>query len=130
MDDRSTAAVVRELSNGIYGLVRGEIHLARVEVTEKARDLRRHGARIGLSIVALYLGAFALLAFAVIGLGNLLGDRFWLSSLIVGLLLVVPAAFFTLFPISGKAFTHERDQERSAYRRRKPDADRPGRLRA
>lgn len=74
----------KRLTSDTGELIRQEAALAKAEIRETgsalAGDARDMGIAFGLAIA----GALALVAFLVIGLGNLLGDRYWLSSLIVG----------------------------------------------
>ena len=93
--EKSITSIIRELILSFSGLVRSEINLAKVEMSQNARDIgKRAGTAVGFGIVA-WLGVQALVAFLIIGLGQLIGN-YWLSSLIVGLLLAVPGALLAM----------------------------------
>jgi len=85
-DTRSTTTVVQELVHGIQNLVRGEIQLARAELNKTAQEMRRNFASTALFGSIALIGVLPLIAFFVIGLGKLLNDQYWLSSLIVAIL--------------------------------------------
>ncbi len=96
MEDRPFSSIIRELGSGVQGLVSSEIHLAKSEVVHNLKDMaKQSGMAIVFATVA-YLGVLALLAFLIIGLGRLFGERYWLSALIVGLLLGVPGVVLTI----------------------------------
>ncbi len=89
---RSLPRLVRDLVNDAGTLVRGEITLLRLEV---AQTLRAIGRRVGQMMFGGSMalgGLLALGSFAVVGLGLLLGGRYWLSALLVGILLFVGGA--------------------------------------
>jgi uncharacterized membrane protein YqjE len=93
MEDRPLSAIMKDLMQAFSGLVRSEIKLARVEMTENARVVGKSATRIGAFAVVGWLGVLCFVSFLVIGLGNLLGGRYWLSALLVSLLFLVPSAF-------------------------------------
>ncbi len=70
-------------------LVRQEIALAKAEALETVADYARAGALVAAGGFAVLVGLVVLLVFVVIALGVLLGDRYWLSTLIVGLIFAV-----------------------------------------
>lgn len=82
----SFSALIRELMLAFMGLIRAELRLAQAEVTHNAREAGKDALR-GLIFAAIaLLGVIALMSFLVIGLGDLLNGRYWLSSLIVTVL--------------------------------------------
>lgn len=81
----------KQLSNDASRLVRQEVALAKTELRESASVLGKDAAKVGVGAGVAIMGAFAMLAFAIIGLGDLL-DNYWLSALIVGVVLLVIAA--------------------------------------
>jgi multisubunit Na+/H+ antiporter MnhG subunit len=81
----------RQLSEDASRLVRQEVALAKTEVRESARAVGKDATKIGIAAGVGVMGAFAALAFVIIGLGALIGN-YWLSALIVAVVLLVTAA--------------------------------------
>lgn len=96
MEQRSISWIAKDLVNGFSGVVRGEMQLAKAELSEGARDAAKQVAKVAVAGVIAVLGGLSLLAFAVIGLGELLGGNYWLSALIVGLVFLIPGAFLAI----------------------------------
>ena len=72
-------------------LVRQEITLAKLELRESAKGLAQDAGKLGAAAGLGLFGGFALLAFLIIGLGDLI-NNYWLSALIVSVLLLGTAA--------------------------------------
>jgi uncharacterized membrane protein YqjE len=87
-EDRSVGAIAKELANGLMMVLRGEFRLASDELRRATVNIRRKALSAGIFATLVVLGVFPLLAFLVIGLGRLFNGNYWLSSLIVGVLLV------------------------------------------
>jgi uncharacterized membrane protein YqjE len=89
-----TGELVRRLSTQVSELVKGELEVARAELTEKGK---RAGVGAGLAgaggVVALY-GVAALLAALIAGLSYAM--PVWLAALIVGVVLLVIAGALAL----------------------------------
>src|SRR5919197_5639554 len=89
-----TGELVRRLSTQVAELVRGELEIARSELTEKGK---KAGVGVGLAgtggIVALY-GVAALLTAVIAGLSYVM--PVWLAALIVGVALLVIAGLLAL----------------------------------
>ena len=83
--DASIGDLFRRLTTDTGELIRQEASLAKAEIRETGSKLAGDAREIGIAIGLALAGSLALVAFLVIGLGNLLGDRYWLSALIVGL---------------------------------------------
>ncbi len=75
--------VFKELGQSAKELFQNEIHLMTAEIKQTATKFSRHSAQAALFGGLLALSTFPFLAFAIIGLGELLDGRYWLSSLIV-----------------------------------------------
>jgi hypothetical protein len=92
--DRSTADLVRLLSEQVAVLVRDELKLAQLEMTRKGK---RAGAGVGMlgsgGLGALY-GVGCLLAAAIIAIAGAVAA--WLAALIVGAALLAMAAAVAL----------------------------------
>jgi uncharacterized membrane protein YqjE len=80
--------LLRQLADEGANLVRGEIALAKLEMKETGRALALDAVKIVSAMAMAWIGALALTAFAIIGLGSLLGGMYWASALIVGLVLL------------------------------------------
>ncbi|GAA0723011.1 phage holin family protein [Dactylosporangium roseum] len=93
-DHRSTAELVKLAAEQVSVLVRDELKLAQVELTQKGK---RAGVGVGMfggaGVVALY-GVGALLAAAIIGLATVIPA--WLSALIIGVVLLIVAGLIAL----------------------------------
>ena len=82
--DRPMSAIAREVLGAFYGLAKSELRLAQAELRSSARETARGSATTIVGAALLFFGALTLVAFAVIGLGLLIQDRYWLSALIIG----------------------------------------------
>ncbi|GGK87452.1 membrane protein [Sphaerisporangium melleum] len=93
-DSRSTAELVRHLSEDVSRLVRDEIRLATLEITTKGRKAG-FGAGLfgGAGVVALY-GGGALAAALILLVAQVLTP--WIAALVVGVALLVVAAVLAL----------------------------------
>jgi uncharacterized membrane protein YqjE len=93
-DDPTLGALVHDLSQQVPDLIRSELRLAQVEMTEKGK---RAGLGIGMFSAAGLLAFFGLacvIATAILGLAHALPD--WLSALIVGVILFAGAGAMAL----------------------------------
>src|SRR5215471_1288969 len=84
-DDPTMGALVHDLTQQVPQLIRSEIRLAQVEMTEKGK---RAGLGIGMFSAAGLLAFFGLaciITTAILGLAHALPD--WLSALIVAVVL-------------------------------------------
>ncbi len=85
IENQSYGAVMRELGSSTKDLIHSEINLMTAEMKYTAQNVGKH---IGQAIIfgsLLVLSVFPFVAFLVIGLGNLMGNQYWLSSLIVAI---------------------------------------------
>jgi hypothetical protein len=88
--DQSLGTLLRELTSEVSLLFRQEVELAKTEMTEKAATVGRNVSAVAVGGAIAFLGALALLAAAIAGLGALLdtflpaGIAAWLSPLLVG----------------------------------------------
>jgi uncharacterized membrane protein YqjE len=93
-DDPPLGALVHDLTQQVPRLIRSEIRLAQVELTEKGK---RAGLGIGMFSAAglfAFLGLCCLVATAILGLAHALPD--WLSALIIGAVLLAGAGIAAL----------------------------------
>jgi uncharacterized membrane protein YqjE len=82
--------LLRRFAEDAGALVRHEIALAKLELRENINSYARDAAKIGVAGAVGLLGSLALIAFAIIGLGELI-DNFWLSALIIAVVLLTTA---------------------------------------
>lgn len=84
-DERSLGELFSDLVQELTTLVRQEIALARTELGQKAAQVGRNVGFLALGGAVAYAGFLALVAAVILALGQL-GVTWWLSALIVGLL--------------------------------------------
>jgi len=84
--------ILAEVADGLKMITKGEFDLAKAEAKHAAEKFR-HSMVLAVSFGAMAIvGILPLIAAAVIGLGISLDGRYWLSSLIVGAVLVIVGA--------------------------------------
>lgn len=86
--DPSLFRLFRKLVNDAAELVRQELRLARIEIAENLRSLARNAGLTAAGAAIAGIGVLVFIEFLVLGLGALLGGVYWLSSLIVAVLLL------------------------------------------
>lgn len=85
----SLTRLLRDFANDTVTLLRQEIALAKAEVRQNVRDITGHFSQMAIGGGVALVGALVMVAFLVVALGVLLGGAYWLSSLIVAVLLLV-----------------------------------------
>jgi hypothetical protein len=100
--DASTGELVRRLSTQLSELIRGELALARAELTTKGKRIGAGAGLAGAGGVLAFYGGGALVAAAVAGLATVLSV--WLAALIVGAVLLAVAGVLAL--VGGKQIQH------------------------
>jgi len=83
-DDRSLGDLFAELAQETATLVRQEVELARVELSQKASSAARDIASLVVGGAVVYAGFLAIVAALIVGLADA-GLPWWLSALVVGL---------------------------------------------
>lgn len=86
-ESTSISSLLKRLGAESGELMRAELALAKLEMREIARQAAIDGAKVGAAAALAFVGALLLAAAAVIGLADLIGDRYALASLSLGLLL-------------------------------------------
>lgn len=86
--ERPLGELFRALSRDGSALLRQEFALARAEIRQNVRAVARDGVLVVLGAVSALLGLLVLLAALVIGVGDLMGDRYALGALVVGVALL------------------------------------------
>jgi uncharacterized membrane protein YqjE len=82
---RGFGALLRDLAHGSADLLRSEVKLARLELTEIAKNLAHGTTQVALGGVLLLLGGLSLAAGVVLLAGDqwLPRDQYWLAALVV-----------------------------------------------
>jgi uncharacterized membrane protein YqjE len=93
IESRSIAEIVSDLKRDLTELVKEEVSLARVELTEKTRRFRRGAVSLVLGGVVAFAGLMALVIAAIVLLDQAIGNL-WLSSAIVGFVLLLLGLVF------------------------------------
>jgi hypothetical protein len=89
-DERTLGDLFSELSQETSTLVRQEVQLAKVEITEKVAKAGKNVALIAGGGLIAYTGVLALVAALILGLATWMAP--WLAALLVGLVFVGIAA--------------------------------------
>jgi len=88
-DGLSISSLLKRLGNQAGELVRAEMALAKLELSELARQAAIDGMKVGAAGALALVGAMAIAAAAVLGLGDVLAGRYGLAALIIGLVLLL-----------------------------------------
>jgi uncharacterized membrane protein YqjE len=83
-------ALIGDVPRLVSDLVKGELELAKLELTEKAKKVGVGSGLIAAALVVLLLFVAMLLTAAVLGLGEVMPP--WLAALLVALVLLIVAA--------------------------------------
>ena len=94
LKDRSTAALVHDVSELVPRLVRQELDLAKAELTEKGKRAGAGAGLLGGSGVVAWFGVAVLVAAAVLGLAEVMPA--WAAALIVAAVLLAVAGVMAL----------------------------------
>lgn len=93
----SLGALFGDLARETGTLVRKEVELAKVEMTNKAKIAGRDAALIAIGGVVAIMGAFALLAALILGLGEVM--PLWASALLVGAIVAAAGGAIAFYGI-------------------------------
>jgi uncharacterized membrane protein YqjE len=123
-DEPQMRDLLKQLAGEGTDLVRNEIALAKLEMArEVAADSAKVAAALGIALV----GTLALVAAAIIGLGNLLDGRYALSALIVGVVMVAIGGVLASVGIKGLKNAPRPDETKRSLQRDKEWASREAR---
>lgn len=86
--DVTFSQVVSDLVEAIKGVMESERTLLRTELQYSTHEIKKQSKQIAIFGALAMLGVFPLIAFLVLGLGRLLENNYWLSSLIIGVVFV------------------------------------------
>ena len=96
----SIGELLKRLSSDGSHLVQQEIQLAKTELQEKASTAATAATKIGIAAGIALPGIMALTAALVIGLGIII-NSYWLSALIVGVVILAVAGFMAKRALAG-----------------------------
>jgi uncharacterized membrane protein YqjE len=88
--DESVSSLLKQISTDSTHLIQQEIALAKLELKESASAVGKTAAQLGIAIGLALPGMLSVVAFLVIGLGDLI-DNYWASALIVGVVFLAIA---------------------------------------
>jgi uncharacterized membrane protein YqjE len=97
--NKPLGTILKNVSQDAVELLRAELNIFKDEIKTVAVRAEKDARMAMLFTFLAAMSLLPLFAFAVIGLGALLGDRYWLSSLVVA---VVSYALFS--PLSAKYY--------------------------
>ena len=86
-DDRSLGELIADLARESSTLVRQEVELAKVELTQKASRTARDIGFLAVGGAVIYAGVLAILAAVIILLASQ-GMPWWLAAMLVGLVVL------------------------------------------
>ena len=89
-DERSIGDLFGELARELGTLVRQEIHLAKVEMSQKAGQAGRDAGMVAFGGMLAHAGLLAVIAGMVLALGTLI--PLWVSAVIVGVVVLAIGA--------------------------------------
>ena len=81
--------ILSQIGKSLKDLVQKEMELAKLELKDSAVKVFRHSSRTAIFGLLLLISALPFLAFLIIGIGELLNDNYWLSSLFVSVIFAV-----------------------------------------
>jgi uncharacterized membrane protein YqjE len=126
-DEPQMRDLLKQLAGEGTDLVRNEISLAKLEMREMAREVALDSAKLAAALGLALIGVLALLAAAIIGLGNLLDGRYALSALIIGVIMVAIGGVFASAGIKGLKNMPQPDATKRSLQRDKEWASREAR---
>jgi len=118
-EERSLGDLFGDLTRDMGVLVRQEVELAKTEMTQKASQAGKNVGSMAVGGAVAYAGFLAILAAVIIGLGSL-GIPWWLSALVVGL--VVAGVGYFLVQKGLSSFKNESLAPRQTMETLKEDA--------
>jgi uncharacterized membrane protein YqjE len=126
-DEPQMRDLLKQLAGEGTDLVRNEIALAKLEMREMAREVAADSAKVAAALGIALVGTLALVAAAIIGLGNLLDGRYALSALIVGVVMVAIGGVLASVGIKGLKNAPRPDETKRSLQRDKEWASREAR---
>ena len=90
--EASITELLKRLGRETGELVRAEVSLAKLELREVTRQAALDGAKVGAGAALALVGFLALVAWMILGLGDLLGGRHATAALVVGIVFIAVGA--------------------------------------
>jgi Flp pilus assembly protein TadB len=87
--ERTAGDIMQDVVRDLGSIVRGEIQLAKTEMSEKATKAARGGTQLGVAAAIGYLGGAAIVTACIAALAMVIA--LWAAALVVGVLLCVTA---------------------------------------
>jgi YihY family inner membrane protein len=109
--ERPLGELFRSLTSDATRLIRQEMALARAEISTNVRTLAADAGKVVAGATLAAVGALVLVEALILGVGVLLGYRYWLAALIVGAVLLVLGgvlAFLGIRDARGRTVAPER----------------------
>ncbi len=100
-DERSLAALFKELASDTGELVRHEIELAKLELKETAVGMATDSVKIVAALGMVILGGLAAVVALILGIGVLLGGSYWGGAAITAGLLLLTGGLLTGSALEG-----------------------------
>jgi len=97
-DERSLGELFSELAGETGTLIRQEVALAQVELTQKATKVGKNVGYLVVGGAVAYAAVLALLTALIIGLGTIIGYGF--AALVVGIVVAVAAGILVMSAIN------------------------------
>ena len=97
-DERSVGELFAELAKESSTLVRQEVQLAKVEITQKAARVGKNVGYLAVGGAVAYAALLALMAAAIIALANVM--PWWASALVVAVIVGIVAAVLIMKALS------------------------------
>ncbi len=86
-DNQSLISVVKEIATSAKDVFQSEIILVKEELKSAAKEAAKDSAQMMMALGLVILSALPFVAFLVLGLGEILDGQYWLSSLIVAVVI-------------------------------------------
>jgi uncharacterized membrane protein YqjE len=112
-ENASLSNATAELGSSLRRLIQSEIHLAKAEIGDTARGLQGYVIQAMVFGLLAAIGILPFIAFLVIGLGEILNHNYWLSSLIIAVLMTLVSGLMAF-----RAYAHLKEQDLSLPRTR------------
>lgn len=106
-------AIIKDLSGSAKDVIQSEMDLFKDEIRTVWPKVARHSTEAAIFGALCAVSVFPFLAFAVIGLGQLMNQNYWLSSLIVAVICAAIGA-----PLAIRAFKKIKNDDIHFYRTR------------
>jgi hypothetical protein len=99
----SLGTVLGEIGESAKELIRSEVELLKIEIKDSAKKLGKHSTQVAIFGLLCIVSILPLTAFLVIGLGKILNENYWLSSLIIGLIYAATGGILALTELTKKS---------------------------